>query len=212
MPAAGTGRLSTARLPPSTRWVGRRRRRFLSPGTAVRREPPAISSQTRSTPPTGGPLRSRICVKLGNPDRRWWLSPATATLQPSAAIISFMPAGDIDLTVVCMNNQIYGMTVGRGSPTTPLGAVSRPHTPYGCAEIPFDLCELATAAGATVLAGPPDHVEELVAVGRTRPSSFRLLLQRRRLRVRRGIGVCRRCRILRSDLPPARTSPRAEKG
>ncbi len=28
---------------------------------------------------------------------------------------------NIDLTVVCMNNQIYGMTGGQGSPTTPLG-------------------------------------------------------------------------------------------
>ena len=35
---------------------------------------------------------------------------------------------NIDLTVVCMNNQIYGMTGGQGSPTTPRG-VSRPRHP-----------------------------------------------------------------------------------
>ncbi len=47
---------------------------------------------------------------------------------------------NIDLTVVCMNNQIYGMTGGQGSPTTPRGCISST-TPYGCAETPFDLCE-----------------------------------------------------------------------
>ena len=30
---------------------------------------------------------------------------------------------NIDITVVCMNNQIYGMTGGQGSPTTPCGAM-----------------------------------------------------------------------------------------
>jgi 2-oxoglutarate ferredoxin oxidoreductase subunit beta len=30
---------------------------------------------------------------------------------------------NIDLTVVCMNNQIYGMTGGQGSPTTPKGCL-----------------------------------------------------------------------------------------
>ena len=31
---------------------------------------------------------------------------------------------NIDITVVCMNNQIYGMTGGQGSPTTPKGCLS----------------------------------------------------------------------------------------
>ncbi|MFA5415184.1 MAG: thiamine pyrophosphate-dependent enzyme [Methanoregula sp.] len=54
---------------------------------------------------------------------------------------------NIDLTVICMNNQIYGMTGGQGSPTTPKGCLSST-TPYGCVESPFDLSELAIAAGA----------------------------------------------------------------
>lgn len=41
---------------------------------------------------------------------------------------------NIDLTVVCMNNQIYGMTGGQGSPTTPRGALSTT-TPYGANEM-----------------------------------------------------------------------------
>jgi len=49
---------------------------------------------------------------------------------------------NIDITVICMNNQIYGMTGGQGSPTTPRGCLSTT-TPYGCTEPAFDLCELA---------------------------------------------------------------------
>jgi 2-oxoglutarate ferredoxin oxidoreductase subunit beta len=68
---------------------------------------------------------------------------------------------NIDLTVVCMNNQIYGMTGGQGSPTTPSGAISTT-TPYGSAEPPFDLCELAMAAGANYVARWTSyHVKEL---------------------------------------------------
>lgn len=54
---------------------------------------------------------------------------------------------NIDLTVICINNSIYGMTGGQGSPCTPKGAFTTT-TPYGMQEEPFDLCQLAIAAGA----------------------------------------------------------------
>lgn len=58
---------------------------------------------------------------------------------------------NIDITVVCMNNHIYGMTGGQGSPTTPRGKTSST-TPYGMEETPFDLANLAVAAGANHVA------------------------------------------------------------
>ncbi|MBP2144870.1 2-oxoglutarate ferredoxin oxidoreductase subunit beta [Methanofollis sp. W23] len=68
---------------------------------------------------------------------------------------------NIDLTVVCMNNYIYGMTGGQGSPCTPLGAISTT-TPYGCDEAPFDLASLAVAAGANYVSRWTSyHVKEL---------------------------------------------------
>jgi 2-oxoglutarate ferredoxin oxidoreductase subunit beta len=71
------------------------------------------------------------------------------------------------MTVVCMNNSIYGMTGGQGSPCTPYGAVSTT-TPYGMAEMPFDLCRLAEAAGANYVArGTSFHVTELTDAIRT---------------------------------------------
>ncbi len=58
---------------------------------------------------------------------------------------------NMDLTVICVNNFIYGMTGGQVAPTTPLTARTST-SPYGCAEPPFNLANLVTAAGATYVA------------------------------------------------------------
>jgi 2-oxoglutarate ferredoxin oxidoreductase subunit beta len=65
------------------------------------------------------------------------------------------------MTVICMNNWIYGMTGGQGSPTTPRGAQTTT-TPYGSGEGVFDLAALAMAAGANHVARWTSyHVKEL---------------------------------------------------
>ncbi|MHA1287230.1 MAG: thiamine pyrophosphate-dependent enzyme [Candidatus Thorarchaeota archaeon] len=54
---------------------------------------------------------------------------------------------NIDMTVICSNNYIYGMTGGQMSSTTFTG--DRTSTsPYGNPERPFDLARLVAAAGA----------------------------------------------------------------
>ncbi len=58
---------------------------------------------------------------------------------------------NIDLTVVMLNNNIYGMTGGQVAPTTPYQARTQT-SPRGNQEQPFDACELARAAGATYIA------------------------------------------------------------
>jgi len=58
---------------------------------------------------------------------------------------------NLDMTVICANNCVYGMTGGQVTPTTPLGARTAT-TPEGNAEPPFDLCRLVAAAGATYVA------------------------------------------------------------
>ncbi|MCL4370310.1 MAG: thiamine pyrophosphate-dependent enzyme [Chloroflexi bacterium] len=55
---------------------------------------------------------------------------------------------NIDVTALVINNQIYGMTGGQYSPTTPVEAMATT-APYGDAEPGFDLCGVAQAAGAT---------------------------------------------------------------
>jgi 2-oxoglutarate ferredoxin oxidoreductase subunit beta len=58
---------------------------------------------------------------------------------------------NVDLTIVCVNNLIYGMTGGQAAATTPsLGKTTT--TPFGNPEQPFNLPFLAYASGATYVA------------------------------------------------------------
>ena len=56
-----------------------------------------------------------------------------------------------DLTVICANNMIYGMTGGQVASTSPLGAISST-TMDGNIYRPFDLCKLVLGAGAPYVA------------------------------------------------------------
>jgi 2-oxoglutarate ferredoxin oxidoreductase subunit beta len=68
---------------------------------------------------------------------------------------------NIDMTAIVVNNNIYGMTGGQSSPTTPLDARSAT-APYGHIEQPFPVVDLAMAAGAPFVArSTVYHVTEL---------------------------------------------------
>jgi len=58
---------------------------------------------------------------------------------------------DVGIKVILFNNQIYGMTGGQVSPTTPFGARAST-APAGASERAFDACKLAEAAGASYVA------------------------------------------------------------
>jgi len=58
---------------------------------------------------------------------------------------------NIEITSFILNNNVYGMTGGQSSPTTPPGAVTA-SSPYGNLEPDFDICRLAEAAGAVFVA------------------------------------------------------------
>lgn len=58
---------------------------------------------------------------------------------------------NIGITVVVFNNNIYGMTGGQYSPTTPTGDFGTT-APYGNIDRPFDIAALAAAAGASYVA------------------------------------------------------------
>jgi 2-oxoglutarate ferredoxin oxidoreductase subunit beta len=87
--------------------------------------------------------------------------------KPSLAVITLMGDGDataiggnhfihaarrnLDLTAIIINNQIYGMTGGQHSPTTPYGCYATTAT-YGHIEHAFSIAELAVTAGAAFVA------------------------------------------------------------
>ena len=58
---------------------------------------------------------------------------------------------NINLTVICVNNNIYGMTGGQISPTSPKESYGTT-APYGSKDVPFNLSELVVAAGASYVA------------------------------------------------------------
>jgi 2-oxoglutarate ferredoxin oxidoreductase subunit beta len=58
---------------------------------------------------------------------------------------------NIDLTVICGNNFVYGTTGGQMAATTPLGDITVT-TPSGNQEPPFDLCSLVAGAGGSYVA------------------------------------------------------------
>ncbi len=57
---------------------------------------------------------------------------------------------NLDVTVIVVNNLTFGMTGGQAAPTTPSN-LRTTTTPYGNREKPFDLCQLAASAGATLV-------------------------------------------------------------
>jgi 2-oxoglutarate ferredoxin oxidoreductase subunit beta len=58
---------------------------------------------------------------------------------------------NMDLTVILINNMIYGMTGGQAAPTTPVGATAST-TPHGNFEETFNLPFLAESCGAVYVA------------------------------------------------------------
>ena len=117
---------------------------------------------------------SRVASQYLNFDSAWTLhgralAVATGAIlaNPDLRVVVFTGDGDaaaiggnhlihacrrnLNVTVICMNNAIYGMTGGQVAPTTPLDRVTA-STPYGNVEPAFDLCALAEAAGAPFVA------------------------------------------------------------
>ena len=58
---------------------------------------------------------------------------------------------NVEIVSFVINNQVYGMTGGQTSPTTPFGTTTT-SSPYGNPEPSFDICRLVEAAGAAFVA------------------------------------------------------------
>lgn len=91
-------------------------------------------------------------ILMGNPDLKViiWAGDGDAAAIGGNHLIHACRR-NIDLTIICMNNGLYGMTGGQVAPTTPPGKITTT-TPYSNFERAFDLCELTRSAGATYVA------------------------------------------------------------
>jgi len=100
----------------------------------------------------GRPIAFATGIKLGLPEKNVLVASGDGDL---AAIggnhLIHAARRNINLTVVLVNNGIYGMTGGQTAPTTPRG-VTTITSPFGALEHTFDISAMVVAAGAPYVA------------------------------------------------------------
>jgi 2-oxoglutarate ferredoxin oxidoreductase subunit beta len=100
----------------------------------------------------GRPIAYATGVKLGLPEKNVMVVSGDGDLTAIGGNHLIHAARrNLDLTVVLLNNGIYGMTGGQTAPTTPRG-VTTVTSPYGAVEHTFDIAAMVTAAGAAYVA------------------------------------------------------------
>jgi 2-oxoglutarate ferredoxin oxidoreductase subunit beta len=77
-----------------------------------------------------------------------------------------------DITYVVMDNEVYGLTKGQTSPTSPLGFKTK-STPYGSPDVPINPMAWALASGISFAArgfsGNPKQLADLIVAGIRHP-------------------------------------------
>jgi 2-oxoglutarate ferredoxin oxidoreductase subunit beta len=80
---------------------------------------------------------------------------------------------NVDITYIAMDNEVYGMTKGQASPTTPIDWGNSKLTPHGPGVRPFKPAAMALAAGAPWIAraysGNPNQMARLISEAITHP-------------------------------------------
>jgi 2-oxoglutarate ferredoxin oxidoreductase subunit beta len=100
----------------------------------------------------GRPIAFATGVKLGLPDKHVMVVSGDGDLTAIGGNHLIHAARrNINLTVVLVNNGIYGMTGGQTAPTTPRG-IKTITSPYGTMEHHFDISPMVVSAGASYVA------------------------------------------------------------
>lgn len=96
-------------------------------------------------------------VKIANPNLSVWVSTGDGdSLAIGGNHFIHVIRRNMDLNILLLNNQIYGLTKGQYSPTSPLGSVTKT-SPLGTIEPPFIPGELVMGAEGTFFARVPDN-------------------------------------------------------
>jgi 2-oxoglutarate ferredoxin oxidoreductase subunit beta len=104
-------------------------------------------------------------IKTANPELSVWLATGDGDgLSIGGNHMIHLLRRNVDIKVLLFNNEIYGLTKGQYSPTSPVGLRTK-STPYGSVDRPFDPISLALGAGATFVARTIDtHAKHMTAV------------------------------------------------
>ncbi len=96
-------------------------------------------------------------VKIANPHLSVWIATGDGdSLAIGGNHFIHIIRRNVDVNIILFNNQIYGLTKGQYSPTTPMGKVTKT-SPQGTIEHPFNIGELVIGAQGTFFARVPDN-------------------------------------------------------
>ncbi|MGF1562252.1 MAG: 2-oxoacid:ferredoxin oxidoreductase subunit beta [Geminicoccaceae bacterium] len=99
-------------------------------------------------------------AKLANPELDIWvISGDGDSLSIGGNHFMHLLRRNPDLVYLLFNNQIYGLTKGQVSPTSPPGQVT-PSTPFGSIDRPVEALPLALGAGGHFIARVPDTAQK----------------------------------------------------
>ncbi len=121
-------------------------------------------------------------VKLANPELDVWVITGDGDgFSIGGNHMLHVLRRNVDLQILLFNNEIYGLTKGQYSPTSPPGTRS-PSSPTGSIDLPLAPCEVAIGSGGTFIARTIDtqakHLAAVVTRGHEhRGTSFIEILQ-----------------------------------
>jgi 2-oxoglutarate ferredoxin oxidoreductase subunit beta len=105
-------------------------------------------------------------VKVANPDLDVWVITGDGDgLSIGGNHMIHSLRRNVNLKIILFNNEIYGLTKGQYSPTSPQGLRTKT-SPFGSVDAPFNPVQLALGAGATFVARTldvqPKHMKEVL--------------------------------------------------
>jgi len=96
-------------------------------------------------------------IKVANPDLSVWIATGDGdSMAIGGNHFIHTIRRNIDINILLFNNQIYGLTKGQFSPTTPMGKITKT-SPQGTIEHPFITAGLVMGAQGTFFARVPDN-------------------------------------------------------
>jgi 2-oxoglutarate ferredoxin oxidoreductase subunit beta len=101
-------------------------------------------------------------VKIANPHLSVWITTGDGdAMAIGGNHFIHIIRRNIDVNIILFNNQIYGLTKGQYSPTTPMGGITKT-SPQGTIEHPFNPGELVLGAQGTFFARAVDNNVKLM--------------------------------------------------
>ncbi len=102
-------------------------------------------------------------VKISNPRLSVWIATGDGdSMAIGGNHFIHLVRRNIDVNLILFNNQIYGLTKGQFSPTTPVGSITKT-SPYGTIEQAFNPGELVMGAKGTFFARCTDNNMTLIS-------------------------------------------------